>query len=262
MASSTKMPGLSVLAARPSPADGTDEPGDVAELLATLLVRLLAHHDRVVVASPPPLAGLQAAMLLVVPSRDGRCEVIRDVISPLKEINISPEKRIADTPDLLVATPVPEAATRHIGEEETPKSARPDDDSAPPPTTDDVVTRCYYLSPEAIGSLRVFSRTLSDRLGRQIKLSELVSVAIRTSPVLEQAEQLGRSGARQARTFYLRRPTLIHLTQLALLASRALGSHVSLSDVVDLAIRLFCAQPPDRQIELLEANRRKREHRA
>ena len=268
MTSSTKIPGLGLLAARPSPADDVGEPDVVAGLLALLMDRLLANHKLVVVASPPPLNGLQPAVLRVVPSRDGRCDVIRDVISPLKGIGLLADREIAAAPELLVATLVPEWIPRYVPEQTAPTALASNADSIPTAAleadadADDVVTRCYYLSAEAIGSLRVFSQTLSDRTGRHVTLSEMVSVAIRTSPILDQAEQIGRSGAGKARTFYLRRSTLNHLSQLALLASRALGRHVRLSDVVDLAIRLHCAQPLERQVELLEGNRRKREHRA
>lgn len=262
----TETPGLSVLMARPSPAGDDDDPDVVAELLTTVIERLLASHDRVVVAGPPPLAELQAAMLILVPSRDGRCDVIRDLISPLKSAGFRLDKAIADAPDILVATLVLERTLCDVPRAAAPTSPAPinDDDLTPAPQaeTDDVVPRCYHLSPDAIGSLKVFSRTLSDRLGRHVTLSEIVSVAIRTSPILEQADLLGNEGPGRARIYYLRPSTLTHLTQLALLASRALGRHIRLSDVVDLAIRLFFARPLDRQVELLEANRRKREHRA
>ncbi|MEI6500513.1 MAG: hypothetical protein WCP21_05720, partial [Armatimonadota bacterium] len=220
---------------------------------------------RVVVASPPPVDGLQAARLLVVPSQGGRCDVIGGVITPLKVIGLRPDGEIADAPDLLVATLVPGEIRRNMIEA-APAASAPRDDGVPTTAVetepDDVVPRLYYLSAEAIGSLRVFSSTLSDRLGRHVTLSEIVSIAIRTSPVLDQAERLGDYGAGQARIFHLRRSTLTHLTQLALLASRALGRHVRLSEIVDLSLRLHCAQPLERQVELLEGNRRKRENRA
>ena len=259
----TEVPGLGVLTVRPSGVEGSDERDAAAELFTTVIERLLATHDRVVVASPPPIDGVHAAMMLVVPSRGGRCDVIRDVVSPLRLVGYLPDAGIADAPDLLVATLVSGAVERCIpGAETMALTGGGVSTSALEAEAGDVVPRLYYLSAETIGSLRVFARTLSDRLGRHVKLSEIVSVAIRTSPILDEAERLGDRGVGQARTFYLRPTTLNHLTQLALLASRALGHHVRLSDVVDLSIRLHCAQPLERQTELLQANVRKRGNRA
>ncbi|MEN6644005.1 MAG: hypothetical protein ABFE08_16330 [Armatimonadia bacterium] len=265
MTASSAVPGLSALTVRPSPTDDADGTDVVAELLTRLIERLLADHDRVVVASPPRLAGLQATRILVVPSRAGRCDVIGDIIKPLKAVGLPPDRGVAGAPDLLVVTLVPDLVRRHMPEEVTPQSAGPGDEvgrASAIQDPQDVVPRLYYLSSEAIGSLRVFSRTLSERTGRHIRLSEIVAVAIRTSPVLDHAELLGRRGASQARTFALRRSSITHITQLSLLGSRALGRHIRLSDVVDLAIHLFFALPLERQVQLLQANRRKREHRA
>ena len=260
LAAPTDVVGLDGLAANPSP-DATAGPApDPVPAFLAVLRRLLEGYDRVLVERPPVIGALVPGRIIVAPRHGLVCDVIKDVLEPLRGTGWVADRGIASEPELLaVMLPVFRAEVPGVAGD------LPEGDALPPPrgdtraTPDGLLPRTYYLSPETVGSLQVWSRTLSGRLGRHVKRSEIVAVAIRTSPVLQHRELLDARGVGFPRTYYLRPATLDHLAQVALLASRSLGSHVRLSDVVELSLKLFLAEPADRQVQLLEDNRRKRD---
>ena len=79
--------------------------------------------------------------------------------------------------------------------------------------------------------------------------------------ILEYAQDLVSRVDTGPRTHHIQPTTVDRLSQLALLSSRILRRHVRLSDVVDLAVRLFCQLAPDEQDVVITGNRRRRRSR-
>ena len=213
---------------------------------ALVLAAVGGGFDMVVVDSPPPLSGIAAGTWVVVGAEDGRCD-LGAVLAPLQELGLAACAAGGD-PDLILVVALP---CLEDGSEEPPSQATPD--GAP-----DLLQRTYHLQQSTVEALRIAAATIGARSGRHMRQSRVVALAIRYAPVLDRVERIVGGGALMQRTYHLRPATVQHLAQLALLASRLSGRHVRLSAVVDLAIRLFCALPPDEQDAIIarDAGRR------
>ena len=184
--------GLRLLAANPGPRGLDTSPLASANLMASILMRLQMKHDIVIVDSPPAVEGLEAARWLVARKHEREFDIFRDAIDPLAAVGVTPAGDGAADLLMVLVVGEPEGGD---GAEIVPQ---PDGLSSPTPLRADrsereLVPRTYHLSRTTIGSLQITAAALRKHLGRHVKQSNIVALALRTSPVLQHVES-GRRG--------------------------------------------------------------------
>ena len=231
--------------------------GDLAEALrderedwvAEAVCRLGDGGRTVVVENPPPIGGVAASRWVVVPSRDGECDVWGGLIGPLTAAGLVVAEGDAAV-DVVGMTVLP-AAVPSADEPDGRHGGQPDPERG-------LLQRTYHLRPSTVDTLEVVTSSLSQRLGRHIRKSRVVAWAIRYAPVLEHIDRVDRAPDLVQRTYHLGRGTVSYLSQVGVLASRVAGRHVRLSAVVDVAIGLFAEMPPQEQDQIVDWDGRRR----
>lgn len=232
-----------------APIGGATSASESEMMPSGVLRRLQGHDGLVIVEDPPVLDDVAASKWIVAPWRDGTCDLQAEMIAPLAGAGMIVEPTLGTDGGLLGVIIIPGVAGRDAPTE--------DDPGAEPNAERRLIPRTYHLRPTTINSLRACAVATSAHLGHHVTKSEIVGVAIRTSPVLSHVDLLGIDARLTPRTYHLRPMTIAHLEHVAMLAPEIVGRHVRLSHVVDVAIRLFCRESPGRRAELITENRRR-----